>query len=325
MKTTWLKLRLAVGLSGAALLVSCGKSSETTGGSGAATTPGVTANDREASLTAQEIAAKSRDAYAALSSYSDTGTVISEMAGKTNALSFKTRLQRPNLYRIDWTQTEVADVPLGANQGRVWSDGNGDYFAYLDVGQKSVRPQKMESMKQALSQAAGPSWSAASMISGVFFNQEGVSDVFLASLASGRLPLQREKDGLAGGVDCYVLSSVMGSSPQPEKSQSSSVTTLWIGKLDFLIHQSRKRHMARMDSSAPPSEPEIDEAIRKSLELQRQVVTAEAIAAMRPQMKEIMQQVRSTLKAGFESGIVFTRTHENIVVNTTYSPVDFTR
>jgi hypothetical protein len=40
-------------------------------------------------------------------------------------------------------------------------------------------------------------------------------------------------------------------------------------------------------------------------------------------MKAIMKQVQSTLKSGFESGVVFTQTHENIVVNEKFSPTDF--
>jgi hypothetical protein len=46
---------------------------------------------------------------------------------------------------------------------------------------------------------------------------------------------------------------------------------------------------------------------------------------MRPQMKAIMKQVQSTLKSGFESGIVFTQTRKNIVVNKKFTPADFTR
>jgi hypothetical protein len=37
------------------------------------------------------------------------------------------------------------------------------------------------------------------------------------------------------------------------------------------------------------------------------------------------KQVQSTIKSGFESGVVFTQTHENIVVNEESSPAHFTR
>jgi len=46
-------------------------------------------------LTADEIAAKSRAAKPVPSSYTDTGKVVSEMAGQKNTLSFNNRLQRP--------------------------------------------------------------------------------------------------------------------------------------------------------------------------------------------------------------------------------------
>jgi hypothetical protein len=42
-------------------------------------------------------------------------------------------------------------------------------------------------------------------------------------------------------------------------------------------------------------------------------------------MKEIMKQVHSTIKSGFESGVVMTQTRQNIVVNKELAPADFTR
>ena len=54
-------------------------------------------------------------------------------------------------------------------------------------------------------------------------------------------------------------------------------------------------------------------------------MTVQAIAAMRPMMKEIMKQVHSTIKSGFESGVVMTQTRQNIVVNKELAPADFTR
>ena len=113
---TWLKLKWAVVVGAAALLagVAATVAIPQPGGGG----------DK---LTAQEIAGKSRAAYAALSSYSDSGTVISEIAGQKNALTFNIRLQRPNLYRIDWTQeTGLKGVLLASHNGVVWSDGSGD-------------------------------------------------------------------------------------------------------------------------------------------------------------------------------------------------------
>ena len=80
-----------------------------------------------------------------------------------------------------------------------------------------------------------------------------------------------------------------------------------------------------MDTSPTATDKAIDEAIKQSLEAQKKPVTPEAIAAMRPQMKAIMKQVQSTLKSGFESGIVFTQTHDHIVVNEKVPAADFSR
>lgn len=268
-----------------------------------------------ATLPAREIAAKSHEAYAALASYSDSGTVVSEMAGQSLRLVFNTRLQRPNLYRIDWTQGATGII-LKSDKGVAWSDGSGDYFQSTATGQeKYANAQKMQNMKKALTQAAGPSWSAASAIPGAFFDQE-VGDVFVASVASGRYPLEREKDAMVGGVDCYVVSNTTDFSKVPDIGKPGTAsTTLWIGKADFLIHQSRTRYAEKVDSS----DEAIDEAIRKALKMQNKPATPEAIAAMKPQMKAIMKQLQS----GFAAGVVHTQTHENIVVNRKYSPADF--
>lgn len=58
---------------------------------------------------------------------------------------------------------------------------------------------------------------------------------------------------------------------------------------------------------------------------QKEPVTLEAIAAMRPQMRAIMKQVQSTLKTGFESGVVHTQLHEKISVNQKFSTADFAK
>ena len=317
--TTWLNLKFAAGMGAAGLLAVAAGAGVAALRAGGVATAAVSQTGGGDQATAQDIVAKSRGAYAALSSYSDSGTVVSEMAGQHNTLTFKTRLQRPRLYRIEWTQGT-------ASKGVVWSDGSGDHLVATGPGQeKAVKTQEMPDMKKALTQAAGLSWSAASTIPGTFFNQD-FGDAFAVPVASGRYPLQKEQDAKVGEVVCYVLTSVVDMSKQPAQGKSGlATTTLWIGKADFLIHQCRTKLVEKLPPSAPPDDLEIDEAIKKSLAMQNKPATPEAIAAMRPQMKAIMKQVQSTLKSGFASGIVFTQTHENIVVNEKLSPADFTR
>jgi RNA polymerase sigma factor (sigma-70 family) len=312
MKTmTWLKLKFAIGMGVAGLLA------------GSAATIALSQIDN-GGLTAQNIAEKSRDAYAALSGYSDSGTVITEIGNQKITTTFNLRLQRPNLYRIDWTQTGG----LATTKGSVWSDGAGDYSLMADpMGMsapgQSAKLKKMPNMKTTLTLAAGVSASSASTIPGAFFNQEA-GDVFIAPVASGRHPLQKEPDAKVGDVDCYVVSSTLDFSKIPDNSgkPGTASTTLWIGKADFLIHQCRTKYVEKADASA--SDQAIDDAIKKSLEIQKKPVTPEAIAALRPQMAAIMKQVQASLKSSFESGVVFTQTHENIVLNPKLSPADFT-
>ncbi len=318
---TWMDLKRAVGAGVAGLLA------------GGAATVALSQTGGGDELTAQGIATKTRDAYAALSSYSDSGSVVSEIAGQTITLTFDTRLQRPNLYRIDWTQSTGL-------KGGVWSDGSADYLR-IDPGSPATpgalaaltaaglkndpNPQKMRNMNTALARAAGLSYSAASIIPGAFFGQN-CGDVFVYPAISGRYPLQREKDGKVGNLDCYVVSTEMDLSKELDAGKPGTVSAmLWIGKQDFLVHQTRTRYVERVDENALSSDQAIDAAIKKALTMQNKPVTPEAIAAMRPQMRATMKQVLSTLKAGFKAGIVVTQTHENISVNQKSSPSDFVR
>ena len=173
----------------------------------------------------------------------------------------------------------------------------------------------MPDMKMALARAMPLSAFASSTIPGTFFNQN-LGD-FIAPAASGRFPLKEEADAKIGNVDCYVVSSGMidlSQVPDIRKPGTASAT-LWIGKMDFLIHQCRIRYVEKVDLS----DQAIDEAIKRSLAMQHKPATPEAIAALRPQMNEIMKQLQSS----FKSGIVYTQTHENIVVNQKFSPADF--
>ena len=76
---------------------------------------------------------KTRETFAALTSYSDSGSTDYQMAAQHLTLTFNTRLQRPNLYRIDWTQT-------GGLKGVVWSQGDGDYLQ-MDPGSPASQPR----------------------------------------------------------------------------------------------------------------------------------------------------------------------------------------
>ncbi len=91
-------------------------------------------------------------------------------------------------------------------------------------------------------------------------------------------------------------------------------TTLWIGKRDHLIHQTRTTTEGA--SITPPQESDSD--IKTILERQNKPATPEAIAALRTELETAMKQAQGVK-------FVFTQTHENISVNQKFSPADFAR
>ena len=127
----WAKVKMAFGIT-AGILLAAG-----------ATTLVISQTTNGDKWTPQEIAQQAQDAYAALTSYSDSGTTVTEMAGKNTKTTFNIRLARPNLYRID---SIMMAGPNGL-KGAAWSDGSGDYF---DPG---TGKEKMKDMQTALAYA----------------------------------------------------------------------------------------------------------------------------------------------------------------------------
>lgn len=284
-------------------------------------------------MSAQEIINRTRDAYASLASYHDDGQAVCEIGGRKLALTFSIRMERPKSYRVDWTQ----DTGL---KGAAWSDGSANLLriepgsmtnpaamASLAASGLTGAPntQTVADLKTALAKAAPLSYSVAATIPGAFFNQD-CGDVFVYPAIAGRYPLKKEADARVDEVDCYVVSSETDLSKVPGAGKPGTVAaTLWIGKQDFLVHQTRSRYVEKVDENALANDQAVDEAIKKSLQLQNKPVTPEAIAALRPQMRQIMKQVESSLKASFQEGVVMTQTHERIVLNQSFSPADFSR
>ncbi len=293
---TWIKLKFAMAsarpilLAGGVVTVAISQTSMTS-----------------AILTAQEIAKQSQDAYAALSSYSDTGTVTtSNGGGQVMMTTFSIRLQRPDLYQLDWSSTGGSYNSKGA----AWSDGDGNFFQMGAAGQ-NAKPEKQRDMQQTLASAMGVSGSAAS-IPATFFSQP-FGDV-LGVPAMGRFQLKRTSDEKIGDTVCHVISSTLPSVKLPNNKGNSgiSTTTLWIGKRDHLIHQIQT--MVEGASITPP--PESDADLRVILERQDKPATSENIAALRVELEKSMN---SALRGNF----VFIQKHEHISVNQKFSPADF--
>jgi hypothetical protein len=308
MKTmTWLKLKFAIGVGVVALLA------------GGAATVAVSQTGGGNTLTPQKIAKQSQAAYAALSSYSDSGKITDEAGGQIIPTTFNIRLQRPNLYRIEWTQTTA----YFTNGGTVWSAGSGDLMV-MKHGNYNAPPAKYRDMESVLSAASGVSGGASSTVPGTFFQQNWGD--FLKVLASGRSQLVQQKDEIISGVDCYVVSSSMDSAELPNQGKlpdnagkiGKRTTTLWIGKQDYLIHQAQT-----IVEGASFTLPAMSDAtIKRMLEGQKKEATSENMAAMRKQLEAVNKKVQSSIEGG---KIISTQAHENILVNQKFSPADFAR
>jgi RNA polymerase sigma factor (sigma-70 family) len=299
----WSKMKMAIGLTAGILLTS-----------GVATLAISHHNDN---LAAQEIATRAQNLYAAFSSYSDNGKVVTEGDGQTTETTFNIRMQRPNLYRIDWTQTGG----LYVGKGIAWSDGSGDYLLE-DSADKitTAKPVRMHDMQFALGGAGGASSSAASMIPGIFFSKNGGSDALFVA-AAGKTKLTKLADEKIGGIDCQVIFSVIDPAILPDGGKlpnnagiiGTTTTKFWIGKRDRLIHQTQTT-----SEGSSLSIKFTDENLTAILERQSKPVTPEAIAALRIGLDKSMKLAQG-------AKYIFTQTHDNIAVNQQFSPADFTR
>ena len=291
---TWLKIKFAVGLGVAALLAV-----------GTATMAVSQTSRNDNGLTLQEIARQTQDTYAALTSYSDSGTVMAVSGTKTITNTFHIRLQRPEFYRIDWSQTPAPGI---VNKGVVWSSGEGHFMQYLTQG----APKKSENRSQNLEAVSGFSSEASVTIPSVFFGDDTGNILRLAVIGASKLiKLTKEPDATVGGVDCHVFT--ISVAPAPSGGKIPDIT-LWIGKKDHLIHQTRQ-----IIDTPPSTGPTMtDEDIKSMLAKMNRPATPQAIAAVRKSL--------STATTIPPTGrYVFTETHENILVNQHFSPADFAR
>jgi len=204
MKTmTWLKYKLAIGV-GTIVLLAIGVAAVAVSQAGG-----------DNAMTTAEIFKKSRDTYAALTSYSDEG--------KSGDTMFKIKLARPDWYRIEFHDS---GPPL-TNYGLVWSEGSSNFVV---LGNPSAQKESVASSKESAlfgSGAGGISGGAALTIPATFFKMN------INSPLDGNLSLQKRlADERVGGVKCYVFSSEI-------KEMHGVTRMVWIGQADFLIHQVR--------------------------------------------------------------------------------------
>lgn len=287
----WLKIKFAAGVGVAALITG-----------GVVTVAISQTNQRNDSQMARAVVQKAQDAYAALSSYSDNGEITQNIGGQTLHTTFNIRMQRPHLYRIEWTQA----INYFTNGGVAWSSGGNNY---LKMGQRRM-PQTYHDTRSVLAAAAGISGTVSSTIPAMFFNQD--FNNFLRAGNATLLP-----DDTVDGVDCYVVSSDTGPTSGQGKTVHKMTTTLWIGKQDHLIRQVQSVMEGLSIKIPTMSDAEIVTMLRK----QGQPVTPEAIAAARNRIKDGVRQAQKMITSSGK--FVNTQTHRDISVNQRFSAADF--
>jgi hypothetical protein len=235
-------------------------------------------------LDAGAILFQARAAYAALTSYSDNGTMATRMGSFSQDGTFTTRMQRPSLYRIAWTGTGIS------GGGVVWSDGTGDYLRFAGKAD-----EKQKDRTTALAGATGISSNAASMIPAAFFHEQW------GDVLSGVGDCQVLPDEPVDNVTCRVVTSVI-----PARGTKIRMK-LWIGDADHLIHKFEET------MSGPPAMPALSDAtVTSMLKQQNKPVTPEAIAALRKQLTTARDMANKMMQKG---GVVFTQVHHNIQTN----------
>ena len=260
---TWMKLKFAIGVGVAAILA------------GGATTVVLSGGGAGDDLPPSEVFKRAQEKYASLTSYSDEGKTVATLNSTTITHTFTIRLARPNLYRIEWKQNSESSFSTTKTKAQaVWSAGEGDF---LEMGSGA---QKLGSQEMALSSATGISGGAAATIPGTFFKMNWGNQ-----LGGSTLSEKRQADEKVGDVDCYVFTSEL----------KGRTKTLWIGKLDSLIHQVRT------------------------------VTSAEAMKAVLAEAAKRNPEIAARRQKSEPQGSTSTETHVNIVVNKKFSPADFSR
>lgn len=302
MKTmTWLKYKPVIGIGVTALMAA-----------GVATV-GLSMGGATQSPTAGEIIDQTKAAYAALSSYSDSGTCTATISGNILTIRSTVKLQRPNLYKIEWAERLNPKAATEMAKGEAWSDGTDNYWFTAPAGQEAnAKPEKAKDRDAAFFGAITGGGVMATAIPKLFFDQSFAGLIDLASSTA-----KRQQDKQIGGIDCYVLAGA--TLPALAKTAGNKQATLWIGKKDHLIHNVEMTIQSPHMAETPVV---TDEQIKKVLVMMNKPSGPDDIAAMRPLMQETVkktQQLMNTSKAVYSVRV------DTISVDETYAPSDFTR
>jgi hypothetical protein len=197
---------------------------------------------------AEDVLAKTRAAYAALTSYSDSGTVLDEATGFTNHSTFRMLFTRaPRQLLIDFHAVESRDknghsVPLNS-QVVIWME-NGDLQTWSSKSQEhETYPADGGQQVSALQNAAYSTAGISTLIPSHLYTKAGLPSPVHATE-------EAEADGFetVNGRRCFRILGVERWRYPSGRETGVRAITLWIDAETYLIHkivQDTPRAMAR--------------------------------------------------------------------------------
>ncbi|GEM_PF-4342798 len=298
---------------------------------------------------ARAILQKSIDTYAHLSSYRGTGRTIEVIGTNHITGSFSISLARPDFYRVDYEQR----ASTYTNRGAVWFDGTNDFFANKMRGQTVKMP--FRDPWNNLGDIVEVSGGATASIPALFFktqippmdlrgrSPEGALvarflhmipwvtrpigwNLLIQPAEWSRARLVKEPDAKINGVDCYVISA----------RTDGGDATLWIGKSDSLIHQSRQNVRTKLPEATdaeistllagipglPPLPPgEMKNRINDA----RKEATATGKPVTVIFSTNTTQSGLNWVTVNPPDAVVYTQTQDSIAVNEKLSPADLSQ
>ena len=271
---SWLKFKMAAGVgvvllgAGGLLTVALTNGFANSGGAGGP-------------LTATEILKQVHAKYASLQSYSVAGNTVTEMSGMSLKNNFTAIMTRGGEYSIQWrrapgTPPPPRNGPRFANLGAVWSADGASQFVLLSNVRYYQFPDPCKALKTATMGGGGlPAMSAL-----MFFDWNWHSFGADPShpIQDSDLAITRGSDEKAGAMDCFTILMTM----------PAIKVTLWIGKTDFLVHQSS------VSKAAMPVPPISDATAEQLLRAQNLPVTLVSIAMAKQMAAQQMQSFMAT-------------------------------
>jgi hypothetical protein len=236
--------------------------------------------------------------YAALSSFTASGQVVSEVTpaggGKatTTKHTFTINLARPEFYRITWTNAIAPGVIM---RGAAWCAGDG--HKVLNAGKVGTHLNR----EMALAAATGVSGGVAHTVPSMFFKDDP-----LALVPSLKNPILLPEERV-GADACYVVAA----------DRPLDKVTLWITKKDGLLKKVQTKTGAGPRQETTQASGDVsDESVRKILKTQGQDSTPDAVNKMKKQIAEGIKMIGSI-------PVTITATYEAIAVNEVMVKEDF--